>query len=49
MIKDFDISQYLDSKEMMDEYLSQVLECGDMNELLSAITNIAKAIELKAN
>ena len=39
----FDISQYLDSKEMIAEYLSQVLEDGDMDELLDAIGNIAKA------
>lgn len=39
----FDISQYLDSKEMVAEYLSQVLEDGDMDELLEAIGNIAKA------
>lgn len=39
----FDISQYLDSKEMVAEYLSQLLEDGDMDELLEAIGNIAKA------
>jgi len=39
----FDISQYLDSKEMIAEYLSSVLEDGDTNELLEAIGNIAKA------
>jgi probable addiction module antidote protein len=39
----FDISQYLDSKEMLAEYLSQVLADGDTNELLTAIGNIAKA------
>lgn len=39
----FDVSQYLDSKEMIAEYLSQVLADGDMNELLTAIGNIAKA------
>lgn len=39
----FDISQYLDSKEMIAEYLSQVLQDGDTNELLNAIGNIAKA------
>ena len=39
----FDVSQYLDSKEMIAEYLSQVLKDGDMNELLNAIGNIAKA------
>lgn len=42
-ITTFDISQYLDSKEMIAEYLSQVLEDGDTNELLEAIGNIAKA------
>ena len=39
----FDISQYLDSNEMIAEYISQVLEGGDMDELLEAIGNIAKA------
>lgn len=39
----FDESQYLDSKEMVAEYLSQVLADGDMDELLEAIGNIAKA------
>lgn len=39
----FDVSQYLDSKEMIAEYLSQVLQDGDMNELLEAIGNIVKA------
>ena len=39
----FDVSQYLDSKEMIAEYLSGVLQDGDMNELLEAIGNVAKA------
>ena len=39
----FDISQYLDSKEMIAEYLSQVLADGDTDELLVAMGNIAKA------
>jgi len=39
----FDVSQYLDSKEMIAEYLSQVLQDGDTNELIEAIGNIAKA------
>lgn len=39
----FDISQYLDSKEVIAEYLSQVLSEGDTDELLVAIGNIAKA------
>lgn len=42
-LTDFDISQYLDDKEIIAEYLSQVLSEGDMDELLSAIGNIAKA------
>ncbi len=40
---EFDLSNYLDSKEMIAEYLSQVLEDGDMDELLSALGYIAKA------
>jgi len=39
----FDAAQYLDSKEMIAEYLSQVLADGDTNELLVAMSNIAKA------
>ena len=39
----FDVAHYLDSKEMIAEYLSQVLSDGDMDELLLAIGNIAKA------
>jgi len=39
----FDISQYLDSKEMISEYLTQILEEGNMDELLEAIGHIAKA------
>jgi len=39
----FDISQYLDSEEMIAEYLSQVLKDGDTDEFLEAIGHIAKA------
>ena len=42
-INEFDVSKYLDSKEMIAEYLSQILADGDMDELLSTIGNIAKA------
>ncbi len=42
-LTDFDISQYLDNNEIIAEYLSQVIEGGDMDELLLAIGNIAKA------
>lgn len=42
-ITTFDISQYLDSEEMIAEYLSQVLSDGDTNEFLEAIGHIAKA------
>ena len=38
----FDISQYLDSEEMIAEYLSQVLRDGDTDEFLEAIGHIAK-------
>ncbi len=40
----FDIADYLDSKEMIAEYLNTVLEEGDNSELISAIGHIAKAI-----
>lgn len=39
----FDVAKYLDSKEVIAEYLSQILADGDMDELLSAIGDIARA------
>lgn len=42
-LTDFDISLHLDSPEVISEYLTQVLNDGDTNELLEAIGNIAKA------
>ena len=39
----FDITEYLDNKEIIAEYLSQVLADGDTDELLEALGNIAKA------
>jgi len=42
-LSNFDITQYLDDKEVIAEYLTQVLEDGNTDELLSAIGNIAKA------
>lgn len=42
-VTNFDITQYLDNKEVIAEYLSQILADGDMNELLEALGNIAKA------
>ena len=41
-LKDFDISEYLDNKEIRDEYLAQVLKDGDKNELSEALKNIEK-------
>ena len=39
----FDMVELLDSDEMISEDLSQVLEDGDTDELLSALSYIAKA------
>ena len=39
----FDMVSMLDSDEMISEYLSQVLEDGDNDELLRALGYIAKA------
>ena len=39
----FDIAKYLDNNEVIAEYLSQILEDGDLDELLSAIGDIARA------
>ncbi len=40
----FDIADYLDSKEMIAEYLNEILEEGNEAEILIAIGHIAKAI-----
>lgn len=40
----FDIADYLDSKEMIAEYLNAVLEEGDDAEIVTAIGLVAKAI-----
>ncbi|MFK5976412.1 MAG: putative addiction module antidote protein [Sulfurovum sp.] len=42
-LSQFDVAKYLDSKEMIAEYISQILEDGDTNELISAIGDIARA------
>ena len=47
-LKDFDISEYLDNKEIKDEYLAQVLKDGDKDELLEALENIEKSKILKS-
>ncbi|MFY8188152.1 MAG: addiction module antidote protein [Flavobacterium sp.] len=40
----FDIADYLDSNEMIAEYLNEVLEHGNESDLIAAIGNVAKAI-----
>ena len=40
----FDIADYLDSKEMIAEYLNTVLEEGDNTDVINAIGHVAKAI-----
>jgi len=42
-LKPFDITRHLDTDEAMAEYLSQVLEDGDSDELIRALGHIAKA------
>lgn len=42
-VTNFDIAEYLDNKEVIAEYLSQILADGNMDELLEALGNIAKA------
>jgi len=39
----FDITGYLDSEEAIAEYLNQVIEDGDTDEMIAAIGNVAKA------
>lgn len=43
-ITKFDIADYLDSNEMIAEYLNIALEEGNDSEIVVAIGNIAKAI-----
>lgn len=40
----FDIADYLDSKEMIAEYLNIVLEEGNDADVINAIGHVAKAI-----
>ena len=40
----FDISDYLDNKETITEYLNTVLEEGDTQDVITAIGHIAKAV-----
>ena len=40
----FDIADYLDSEEMIAEYLNTILEDGDSSDLIVAIGHIAKSI-----
>ncbi len=40
----FDIADYLDSNEMIAEYLNTVLEEGSDTDLVTAIGHVAKAI-----
>ena len=43
-ISKFDIADYLESNEMIAEYLNAVLEEGNDTEIVTAIGHIAKAI-----
>ena len=40
----FDIADYLDSSEMIAEYLNAVLEGGDNSDVITAIGHVAKSI-----
>jgi probable addiction module antidote protein len=40
----FDIADYLDSQEMITEYLNTALENGNNEDIIQAIGHIAKAI-----
>lgn len=43
-ISKFDIADYLDDEEMVQEYLNTVLEEGNAQEIIVALGHIAKAI-----
>lgn len=40
----FDIAAYLERNEMVAEYLNEISENGNENDLITAIGNVAKAI-----
>ena len=42
-IKNFDIAEYLDSEEMIQAYLAEVLKDGDESEFMRALEHIARA------
>ena len=42
-LRSFDITRHLDSEEAIAQYLSQVLEDGDNDELIRSLGYIAKA------
>jgi probable addiction module antidote protein len=41
----FNIADYLDNKEMIAEYLNEVLQEGDNTQIIAAIGYIEKAIQ----
>ncbi len=47
-VSKLDVSEYLDSEEMIAEYLSAIIEDGNQEFFLSAIGDIAKARGMKA-
>ncbi|WP_315970390.1 hypothetical protein [Pelistega indica] len=42
-IKPVDIAEFLDSEEVIEEYLKQAIEDGDQSLLLHALCDVAKA------
>lgn len=40
----FNIADYLDDDEMIQEYINAILEDGDSNDIIVALGHIAKAI-----
>lgn len=42
-VTDFDASAYLDSEEVIAEYLAAALEDGNPDVFLAAVSNVAKA------
>ena len=44
MITKFDIAEYLEDEEMIQEYLNAVLEEGNSQEIITALGHVAKAI-----
>ncbi|NVK27801.1 MAG: putative addiction module antidote protein [Flavobacteriia bacterium] len=43
-LKAFDVADYLDNREMIIEYLNTVLENGNTDDLIQALSDVARSV-----